>query len=81
MRLDDVSIDCSMDASGGGLMLRMDNALIDWWDPALESLMQTSEYREICQDIKDAHGMYPLPLPDSRQLDSDTWQKRKKKTP
>ncbi|XP_072019531.1 L-arginine-binding protein-like [Amphiura filiformis] len=57
--LDDVTIDCSMDRSGAGLMLRMDNELTYWWDPALERLMQTSEYRQICQDINDVHGHLP----------------------
>ncbi len=45
-----------MDHSGAGLMLRMDNDLYKWWDPALERLMQTTEYRRICQDMKYVHG-------------------------
>ena len=45
-----------MDASGGGLMMRMDNGLIDWWNPAQQRLMQTSEYALICQDVKQTHG-------------------------
>ncbi|XP_072019526.1 uncharacterized protein [Amphiura filiformis] len=58
-RLDDPVLDCSMDASGAAIMMRMDNPLVEWWDPALERLIQTSEYWEICQDVKDEHGHMP----------------------
>ncbi|XP_072019636.1 uncharacterized protein [Amphiura filiformis] len=55
--LEDPVMDCSLDASGGAIMMRMDNPLLEWWDPLLERLMQTSEYWEICQDVKDEHGI------------------------
>ncbi|XP_072019520.1 uncharacterized protein [Amphiura filiformis] len=58
-KIEDPVLDCSMDSSGFGLMMRMDNPLVEWWDPALERLMQTSEYWEICQDVKDQHGHMP----------------------
>ncbi|XP_072019197.1 uncharacterized protein [Amphiura filiformis] len=58
-RVEDPVMDCSLGYSGGALMMRMDNPLLEWWDPALERLMQTSEYREICQDVKDKHGHMP----------------------
>ncbi|XP_072019209.1 uncharacterized protein [Amphiura filiformis] len=57
--LEDPVLDCSMDASGPGLMMRMDNPLLEWWDPALTRLIQTSEYWEICQNVKDKHGHMP----------------------
>ncbi|XP_072019210.1 uncharacterized protein [Amphiura filiformis] len=57
--LEDPVLDCSMDYSGGALMMRMDNPLLEWWDPALKRLMQTSEYWKICQDVKDEHGHMP----------------------
>ncbi|XP_072019213.1 uncharacterized protein [Amphiura filiformis] len=65
-RLEDPAMDCPLDASGGGLMLRMDNPLLEWWDPALERLIQTSEYHEICQDIIEEHGHMPGRDPKDR---------------
>ncbi|XP_072018436.1 uncharacterized protein [Amphiura filiformis] len=58
-RLEDPVMDCSLDASGGAMMLRMDNPLLEWWEPAWERLMQTSQYWEICKDVKDEHGHMP----------------------
>ncbi|XP_072019522.1 uncharacterized protein [Amphiura filiformis] len=57
--LEDPVLDCSMDSSGAGLMSRMDNPISEWFDPALERLIQTSEYWKICQDVKDQHGHMP----------------------
>jgi len=55
--LEEPTLDCSLGASGGALMQRKDNPLLEWWDPAQERFIQTSEYRRICQDIKEEHGM------------------------
>ncbi|XP_072036797.1 uncharacterized protein [Amphiura filiformis] len=65
----DVPILCTPADHGAGLMLRMDNPLADWWNPAQQRLMQTSEYRQICQDIKDEHGH--MPGRDPKQFVSD----------
>ncbi|XP_072019201.1 uncharacterized protein [Amphiura filiformis] len=57
--LEDPVLDCSLNHSGGAVMMRMDNPLLEWWDPALTRLIQTSEYWKICQDVKDEHGHMP----------------------
>ncbi|XP_072019198.1 uncharacterized protein [Amphiura filiformis] len=58
-KLDNPVMDCSLGYSGFALMMRMDMPLLEWWDPAFERLMQTSQYWEICQDVKDKHGHMP----------------------
>ena len=47
---------CSI--AGLAMMMRIDSDLWKWFDPALESLMATTEYRRICDDLLDKHGKH-----------------------
>lgn len=60
-----VSTDISTCAVGGfSMMTRKDSRLHEWWNPAFERLMATTQYRLICQDLKDQHGHIPGPDPE-----------------
>ncbi|XP_072018365.1 uncharacterized protein [Amphiura filiformis] len=55
-KLSDNPFSCILPNGGVGIMTRLDNELPDWWNPAQDSLIQSSTYRQICNDLKDAHG-------------------------
>ncbi|XP_072046775.1 uncharacterized protein [Amphiura filiformis] len=44
---------------GNSLMARKDSRVLEWFQPALETLMSSSEYEELCQNIIDEHGDQP----------------------
>jgi hypothetical protein len=52
--LDSDEISCV--ESGGSMMTRKDNRLAERFDPALERLLATTEYRTICDDLLEQHG-------------------------
>ncbi|XP_038069048.1 uncharacterized protein LOC119738282 [Patiria miniata] len=41
--------------AGAGMMVRKDSRLPNWWDPAFDQLKQTSQYRQICDEITTNH--------------------------
>ena len=42
---------------GPGLMIRQeDGALLDWFNPALATLMKSPDYRAVCRDLEEVHG-------------------------
>ncbi|XP_041463029.1 arginine-binding periplasmic protein-like [Lytechinus variegatus] len=50
---------------GFGMMTRKDNtAFVTWWNDAFDKLVNTHQYRMICQDLKEAHGHIPGQNPD-----------------
>ena len=51
---DDIA--CTED--GGSMMMRKDNRLDEWFNPALDRLLATTEYRTICNDLLEQHGEY-----------------------
>ncbi|XP_072019095.1 arginine-binding periplasmic protein-like [Amphiura filiformis] len=54
--LSDNPFSCYLPNGGVSIMTRLDNGLADWWNPAQDSLIQSSTYRQICSDLKEAHG-------------------------
>ncbi|XP_071478589.1 uncharacterized protein [Diadema antillarum] len=45
---------------GYGMMARKDNSdFFEWWNAAFDKLITTTEYRLICEDLKNAHGHKP----------------------
>ena len=44
------------DRGGFAMMTRYDSTLVDWWNPAQQRLLATSEYKRICEDVRQAHG-------------------------
>ncbi|XP_072043364.1 arginine-binding periplasmic protein-like [Amphiura filiformis] len=48
---------CQVD--GFNMMTRKDSKLHEWWAPALEKLMASKEYHEICDDVRITHGHRP----------------------
>ena len=52
LEADDIS--CVED--GGSMMMRKDNRLDEWFNPALDRLLATTEYRTICNDLLEQHG-------------------------
>ncbi len=42
---------------GTALMTRKGSALPSWFNPALQRLLSTRDYEQICDDIVDVHGM------------------------
>ncbi|XP_071806602.1 L-arginine-binding protein-like [Asterias amurensis] len=48
---------------GYSMMMRKDNTLATWWNPALNALIASTEYREICNGLEDEsiHGSIPGP--------------------
>ncbi len=49
-------VSCARD--GLSVMMRKDNQLDTWWNPAFETLKQTSQWRTVCNDLLDEHGKY-----------------------
>ena len=51
---------CSL--QGYSMMMRKDNTLATWWNPALNALIASTEYREICNGLEDEsiHGKVSL---------------------
>ena len=43
-------------------MLRKDSLMKQWWDPAFKRLIESRDYRGICNDVDDptVHGTYGL---------------------
>ena len=50
------------DRGGFAMMTRYDSTLVDWWNPAQQRLLATSEYKRICEDVRQAHGKDTLVL-------------------
>ncbi|XP_072018575.1 arginine-binding periplasmic protein-like [Amphiura filiformis] len=50
--------------AGMGMMVLKDSMLPQWWNPALKQLMNSVEYRLVCDDLKKKHGHWPGPAPD-----------------
>ena len=50
-------------AEGGSSMMgRKDNPFFQWFNPALEELLASAEYTEICDNLVTEHGMCTLIL-------------------
>ncbi|XP_070541476.1 arginine-binding periplasmic protein-like isoform X1 [Ptychodera flava] len=45
--------------AGGSMMMRKDNTLASWWNPAFARLKETGQYRRICESVADNHGHMP----------------------
>ena len=41
---------------GNAMMTRKDNKFKDWFDPALETLINSERYTDICDDLERVHG-------------------------
>ncbi|XP_072043916.1 uncharacterized protein [Amphiura filiformis] len=54
-------LSCARD--GLSVMMRKDNQLDTWWNPAFETLKNTKQWRSICNDIIDEHGHKGGPQP------------------
>ena len=50
----DPGTSCSI--AGASMMMRKDNRMWEWLNPALEKLTKSDEYRTICQDLLEQHG-------------------------
>lgn len=58
-RLTDSSFPNRCALGGFGMMARKNNpTFVTWWNDAFDKLVNTAEYRMICRDLKEAHGMY-----------------------
>ena len=54
----DEGITCA--EGGSSMMGRKDNPFFQWFSPALEELLASPEYREICDNLVSEHGMCTL---------------------
>ena len=45
---------CTID--GDALMIRKDSRLAEWFNPALQTVLGSREYRQICKDIDDYYN-------------------------
>ena len=43
-------------AKGPAVMIRVDSDLPTWWNAALNRLLTSRLYEDICQDLTEAHG-------------------------
>lgn len=59
----------SCSEGGSSMMGRKDNPFFQWFDSALEELLASPEYREICDNLVTEHGDIPGPEPDAICLD------------
>ena len=41
-------------------MLRKDNPMKSWFDPALQELLESAQYQEICDGLAGVHGKIKL---------------------
>ncbi|XP_072018026.1 uncharacterized protein [Amphiura filiformis] len=58
--IDEVSSNLQACALNGfNMMTRKDSNFLEWWNPALEKLLASKEYHEICNDVKITHGHVP----------------------
>ncbi|XP_072047805.1 arginine-binding periplasmic protein-like isoform X2 [Amphiura filiformis] len=53
---------CSI--AGQSMMMRKDNTLWEWWNPAFAKLRASTEYKVICRDLLEQHGHFPGPRPE-----------------
>ena len=62
--MDFISDDFTCVDGGGAVMVRRDSRLDEWFNPAVESLLATTQYRTICKapckDLQDKHGLFYL---------------------
>ncbi|XP_072047915.1 uncharacterized protein [Amphiura filiformis] len=54
-------LSCARD--GLSVMMRKDNQMDTWWNPAFETLKTTTQWRSICNDLLDEHGHRGGPQP------------------
>ncbi|XP_072019215.1 L-arginine-binding protein-like [Amphiura filiformis] len=57
--LDQTNAEIQCYSSGPGVMIRVDNDLLSWWNPAMARLLTSNKYIEICQDLNEEHGHQP----------------------
>ncbi|XP_072047796.1 arginine-binding periplasmic protein-like isoform X2 [Amphiura filiformis] len=50
--------------AGRSMMMRQDNTLWQWWNPAFAKLRNSTEYHRICGDLLFKHGHIPGPNPE-----------------
>ncbi|XP_072036876.1 ABC transporter arginine-binding protein 1-like [Amphiura filiformis] len=55
--------------AGQSMMMRKDNTLWEWWNPAFAKLRASPEYKRICQDLLEQHGHIPGPSPEEHCFD------------
>ncbi|XP_072033800.1 putative ABC transporter arginine-binding protein 2 isoform X2 [Amphiura filiformis] len=56
--------------AGQSMMMREDNTLWEWWNPAFAKLRASAEYKRICRDLLEQHGHVPGPSPDEHCFDN-----------
>ncbi|XP_072039624.1 uncharacterized protein [Amphiura filiformis] len=44
--------------AGDALMIRKDNPISEWFNPALRTVLRSREYREICKDVDDYYNTF-----------------------
>ncbi|XP_072047794.1 uncharacterized protein [Amphiura filiformis] len=55
--------------AGQSMMMRKDNTMWEWWNPAFAKLRASTEYKRICRDLLEQHGHFPGPSPEEHCFD------------
>ena len=66
--------------NGIAIMVMLDSSLLEWWNPAFQEVMDSGEYRELCEQSESRHGssVQCFPYDSSKGMETKIVQEKVK---